>query len=710
MVRSTGLILAALSANAAATSQPTMGEAVQAKANPLKKVVTLLEEMRKQVEVEAGDDKKAYEKYECWCTSSKSEKEGAVAEAERRIAELTAFLEEAAAKEGQLKTEIEALASDISEDEDALAQATGVRGKENAAFAAEEADTKETLAALKDAIAVLSKVQLVQTEKKAQPAAAEATAFIQVQQMEKLQQVVELKFPQFKELMQKDLYDVLGSMGAHESKGAAFLGKPNELEGAAAGAKSYNSRSGQIFGILSAMNDQFIRDLSNAQKEEFMALVEFQKLRAAKLSEIASAKEQKEAKEKELADLMAKVATSKEDLAALEQAKASDEEFLQNAEATCTEEKNNYDGRVKVRNEEIKAIGEALQILTEDGAREVFGKTLSLLQINSAEAVSRVAMQDRLSEKAMRRLVATAKKNKSWSLASLAVRVRLDSFTKVKEMMDKMVADLKKQQQDEYDKNEFCKAEIDKTEDEIKVANNEKEDLGETHTDLVNTLATIADEISQLQADVAASEVALKQAGEARKEENQVFQTSIADQRATIAILNKALARLREFYGGPSLAQVRVHRQEPGAAIAAAPEKPADYEKSDAAGGVLQMLMKVIADAEATEAQMEVSEQHSQKSYATLVSDTTAAIEADRAAIALKLEEQAKAEGEKSATEGSQLSNEETLKTLEGTLMARHGECDWLMKYFDVRQTARKEEMDSIEDAKAILSGADYGR
>merc|ERR1719163_2398514 len=140
--------------------------------------------MKAQVEKEAEEDKEAYEKYECWCKTSEKEKTQAVKDATKKIDELTAFLEEAAAKEGQLKTEIEGLASDISEDEDALAQATGVRGKENAAFAAEEADTKETLAALKDAIAVLSKVQLVQTEKKAQPAAAEATAFIQVQQME----------------------------------------------------------------------------------------------------------------------------------------------------------------------------------------------------------------------------------------------------------------------------------------------------------------------------------------------------------------------------------------------------------------------------------------------------------------------------------------------------------------------------------------------
>jgi len=42
-------------------------------------------------------------------------------------------------------------------------------------------------------------------------------------------------------------------------------------------------------------------------------------------------------------------------------------------------------------------------------------------------------------------------------LAALAVRIQLDVFTKVKEMMDKLLAALLKQQQAEYNKNEKCK-------------------------------------------------------------------------------------------------------------------------------------------------------------------------------------------------------------------------------------------------------------
>merc|ERR1719242_1262742 len=37
-----------------------------------------------------------------------------------------------------------------------------------------------------------------------------------------------------------------------------------------------------------------------------------------------------------------------------------------------------------------------------------------------------------------------------------------------------------------------------------------------------------------------------------------------------------------------------------------------------------------------------------------------------------------------------------------------HGECDWLLQYFEARKEARAGEVDSLKKAKAVLSGADY--
>merc|ERR1719456_772811 len=124
--------------------------------SPIEKVVKLITEMKAQTEKEAKEDMEAYDKYKCWCITTEAEKTGDIKAAETKLEELTGFIEEAAATEGQLKTEIAALTEDIAADKDALSSATSMRDEENKEFLAEEADMKETLDLLSQAIAVLS--------------------------------------------------------------------------------------------------------------------------------------------------------------------------------------------------------------------------------------------------------------------------------------------------------------------------------------------------------------------------------------------------------------------------------------------------------------------------------------------------------------------------------------------------------------------------
>merc|ERR1712187_174314 len=140
-------------------------------------------------------------------------------------------------------------------------------------------------------------------------------------------------------------------------------------------------------------------------------------------------------KEAEVAELAAKFADSKKDKASLEDAQAKDQTFVANLKEGCAKEDEEYKARVAIRSEEVSALGEALSILRDDDARELFGKTMtSFFQKSSASSASAVKERrmDRAAETAMKRLVAVARRHKNWSLAALAVRARLDAFTKVK--------------------------------------------------------------------------------------------------------------------------------------------------------------------------------------------------------------------------------------------------------------------------------------
>merc|ERR1719473_1715924 len=155
----------------------------------------------------------------------------------------------------------------------------------------------------------------------------------------------------------------------------------------------------------------------------------------------------------------------------------------------CKQAAEEYKARLKARSDEIMAIGEALKILTDDDARDLFGRSMSFVQINSVSSLrSHLLAQNQARTKAVNRLLQTAKLTKNFALANLAVTTQLDKFTKVKEAMDKFKAELKKQQKDEYEKNEFCKKEIDANEDSTKVKTQEKEDLDDKLADTENDI------------------------------------------------------------------------------------------------------------------------------------------------------------------------------------------------------------------------------
>merc|ERR1719201_2962941 len=58
-------------------------------------------------------------------------------------------------------------------------------------------------------------------------------------------------------------------------------------------------------------------------------------------------------------------------------------------------------------------------------------------------------------------------------------------------------------------------------------------------------------------------------------------------------------------------------------------------------------------------------------------------------------------------TDGLASTNKELGATVQ-YINSLHAECDWLLKYFDVRKEARTSEIDALGKAKAVLSGADF--
>merc|ERR1719359_1190653 len=163
---------------------------------------------------------------------------------------------------------------------------------------------------------------------------------------------------------------------------AAFVQSPGDYFDAEPTFKqSYAPQSGQIFGILKQMKETFETNLSTSQKEEMQAQAAYEDLKAAKEEEIKAGTELKDTKTQELADTDEKNVNAKGDLEDTRNSLSADQKFLMNLKETCQMTDQEWEERQKSRAEEIKAVSEALAILSSDDAHDTFTRTFNFIQV-----------------------------------------------------------------------------------------------------------------------------------------------------------------------------------------------------------------------------------------------------------------------------------------------------------------------------------------
>jgi chromosome segregation ATPase len=620
------------------------------KERPIAKVVRLLNDMQKQLQKEAEQDEEAYEQMVCWCETNDKEKSKAVTLAGQRITQLESDIEAYSAKVTQLTTDIETLTEQVTELDQSLDKATEVRDKELAEFNAEEKDMIQSITSLKGAVVTLSKANSeVQTE---------------------------------------SLLQVRSLLQHHASKHRHLLARQGMVLNLLQEKTSHRTAtpaSGEIFGMLKQMKESFETNLAESKKEEEQGATEYSQLKEAKTKEIAAGKSQTETKEVELADAKDKGAQAAQDLKDTKAQLAADEEFLADMRPTCASADKEYEARVKARTAEIQAVSETIGILTSDEANDAFTKSMSFVQRTMKKTAVR-------REQASQLLREASKKFKSVQLLNLASSARLDAFGKVIEQISATVDALKQEQKDEVKDRDFCISELNANEKETAKYTDQHTALEQKIADLTASITDLSESIAALKQEVTDTQVGMKKAGEVRKAENTDFNVVVADQRATQAILKKALDRLKETYG--------FVQEEEGQ-----PEQKT-YAKSAGGGGALAMIEEIVQESKDLEQKALGDEQASQAAYEGYIKDSNKAITAATTDIANKADSKAKADQALAEADGDRKATVDTLLKL-GEMGAQiHSQCDFLLKNFEARQSARTEEMDALNQAKQIFSSA----
>lgn len=643
------------------------------KNRPVSKVITLLKDMQKQLEKEAEEDEAIYDKMACWCKTNDAEKTKAIAEAEQRIADLTASIEEGTAKSAQLTAEIKNLEKEVAANQQALDKATALRQKQLAEFNEEEKDLLQSIQALKNAITVLSK----HNKSFVQMDASEGGASVSIAQV--MQHA-------FKKHSNALLQVITPSQHASVQQfiQAALAGK----------APAYANQSGEIFGILGNMKDTFEANLSQSQKEEMENQKAYEDLKAAKEAEIAAGQEQIDTKTDELAATDEKLAQDKQDIEDTRNSLSADEKYLMNLKEKCQQTDAEWEARQKTRTEEIAAVSKALEFLSSDDAHDLFTRTFNFVQVTAGQKAIR--------NKAARVLENVSATLDAPRLAAIAQSIRLDAFTKVKKAIDDMVTALLKEKADEIKHKDFCISGLHENESATNTEERNKSDLIAKIDELDARIKSLAAAIKDLKDQIAEAQVQLKRAGEDREKQNLEFQKTVEDQRATMKLLNQALQVLKGFYE-KSAKGVALAQQEP-----AGPPPPAgfkSYANNAGGSGVVAMITQIINDAKAMEAEAIHDEEDAQAAYESFVQETNASIEAKNKDIVSKQEAKATAETDKSNAESDLDDTETQLMQLANENADLHKSCDFTLKNFDIRQEARDQEVEALRQAKAILSG-----
>jgi hypothetical protein len=465
---------------------------LRTEANPIRKVVTILQDMKKELEDEGDVEKGMFEKFMCYCDGNTEGMSKAVEEAGQKITELKSKLEAEKAEKAQLDQELVQHKLDRESAKGDLEQATLLREKEHAEYVEATGDQGANIAALGGAIEALAKGM---------------GAFLQAPRNPRLARVVRAS----------------AAVDDYEKQDLLAL-----LEGKQNPFGDYSSQSGEIVGMLKAMKDEMDKDLKGAVSAEEEAQKGFDELAAAKKSEIAANSEAIESKTVRSGNLAVSVTTTADDIEDTTGEMKETEAFVANLASQCALKKKEWAERCAMRAEEIAAVSQAIKILNDDDALDLFKKTLSLAQSSSLRFLQTSASQA-VTLRATRALAAVASKDakhaQQIALIQFALKAKAVDFSKILAQIDGMVKVLAEEQATDDETKAFCSKEIGAKDAEQ--ADTEEAIAQSTAAieDMTEESATLASEIASLQKEIKALDKAVAEATEQRKEEHSEFLT-----------------------------------------------------------------------------------------------------------------------------------------------------------------------------------------
>merc|ERR1719181_1958622 len=310
-------------------------------------------------------------------------------------------------------------------------------------------------------------------------------------------------------------------------------------------------------------------------------------------------------------------------------------------------------------------------------------------------------------------LKGVARKHHSLRMAAMAAMVQTATeghFDVVIGSVDKMIAELREEEQDDIDLRDYCQDEENKVENEI-------EDLEHKATNIQGLIdrlnakkKELQADIKQTESDIAATEDAMAEALSTRNSENEDFKAALKDDMDAVALLASAIDAMTSFYKNNKLPLgLLTKKEDPEYAVD--PDKaPETFSepyggKSNEGGGIVSIMGYIKED---LENEIGVSKKAEAAAQAEFEEQRAAATKVlnDLKAKKVTLEGMEAETDEKIADAGEDkaevLTRKENKQKYRESLKPK---CDWMKGAFQERRDKRREEMNGLLESKASLAG-----
>jgi len=655
--------------------------------NPITRVVQLLEGLSKKLTFEAKKEEDLFDKYGCWATTIITEKTASNGLAGDRIDSLEAYISDIESGRVEFTSETADLQKQIQELHSGIEQAEGLRKQENEDFKAAKDEMEAAIAALKEAVEILGKVNkegLLSTKFDLRRVLTIGRNVLDKSDLEYLQRVLD------------------------ENEGFPKSKAPMK----------YSPASKKIHKLLEDMLSTFEDNLKDAEEKEEKSEKSHDDLMESKNKELETAQTALTDGNGEGGARDVAKNEAKQEVDDLKKQVEDDEGYVKDTKKAFDEKKKEFKERKKLRYGEIAAIGEAIGVLTADDARDIAKKSLGFLQVRKSRKVmsrfgravwkkSKVAAASAVREAG---LAARDPRLSLLALQVLSLKAKAGELDDVLKDIDDMISQLEDDTKDDEKEKEECETDRGDKTTEAREVSMEIDDASDKIKSEEEKVKEREEEIKTAEEEIKKYKEELKEAKRQREDENAAYEQAKLEDEQAVELIGNAKDVLKKFYeeNFSLLFRSAQKSNEPGEAP---PPPPDTFDggyggAKKEANGIQDILQTMADDLEKDIKANTKDEKDAVKAYDKMKEDVEGSIEDEKTTIADAEGVIADAKTEIGAQKDIKKEKSESLEATVKELKDMKDRCDFICVNFDMRKKNRKIETEGLKKAKEILEKA----